>query len=215
MLSSTLRGTIVTFAMPFALSAAVGNEDNITTWRPKPFLADLKTGTAIGVGEFLLLTARHEAIGSADTSEKTIAAPGPALSSASAAAAATERGPVSMDWIAGSLAQVMELRQTPVEDLPNEAAIKISAVANAAKIILDLQDSQAPLPQVVARGDGGLQLVWYTPTRDLEIEVRANGELEIVEFDGRRNQRVKYSPEKAVDALLRIRDVFTVVSEPA
>lgn len=117
-----------------------------------------------------------------------------------------------MDWVAGPLVQVMELHQTPAADLPNEAPIKIIAVAHAAQVVLDLQDTQAPLPQIVARGDGGLQFIWYTPQRDLEIEVRADGEIEIVEFDGHRNSRGKYNPEDAVAAVKRIRDILVSAS---
>jgi len=212
MLSSTLRGTLATIAMPFALSAAVGSEDQTPIWRPKLPLTDLKTGNAVSIGDLLFFASKQQVIGSADTSEKAIVTLLPEGASASASTMATSGEPVSLDWIAGPLVQVMELRQTPPEDLPNEAAIKVIAVAHAAQVILDLQDSQAPLPQIVPRGDGGLQFVWYTSHRDLEIEVRADGDIEIVEFDGNRNSRAKYTPEEAVAAVQRIREILESAS---
>jgi hypothetical protein len=69
----------------------------------------------------------------------------------------------------GFIKQIAELALMKAEDLPNEEPIQGAAVAAAFQTILELQVSKALKPQVVTGGDGGLQLVWYSPVEILRL----------------------------------------------
>lgn len=48
----------------------------------------------------------------------------------------------------------------------------IQAVLRALDFMNGILTSEAPMPQITAVPDGGLQLEWHTPGRDLEVEFR-------------------------------------------
>jgi hypothetical protein len=135
---------------------------------------------------------------SADITETTGGTGAPALASTKLAE------DIAPTWLAKPLSQLAELIHLPVAELPGEIAIEQASIASAVRALLDVQGLQGPQPQIIARGDGGLQIVWYTPGRDLEIEVLADGKRAIVEFDGKATRRSSYEPDAAAAAFGRI-----------
>lgn len=193
-------------AVPFALASGLTNRSD--DQRPKPLragVASQQTAPAVHfLTEFRFIPLRSNAVAPTQaTADVGIFRDNEDLQAQSSASDATDRS-VNVDWLTPTLTQVMELYHSAVADLPNGQPIKQLALASVVQVALDLQSSGVPPPQVAPRGDGGLQLVWYTPKRDLEIEVYPRGNLEIVEFDGSQTVRKPFSVDEALAASRRL-----------
>jgi hypothetical protein len=201
---TTINGTVATIVVPIVMSASIGFDDHTTPWRGKPSFGATRTSDSIDMGEILRFGQRAVPIASATTSESVyVTKAGVEAQDLSSTMTAED---LAVAWLSEPLIKIVELAKLPIADLPNETPISDLGIAGAVKALFDVQDVQGPQPQVVARGDGGLQLVWYTPARDLEIDVGATGKLEIVEFDGKATTRSAYTPQGAVAALRRINE---------
>lgn len=197
---TALRGTVATIAVPIAMSAALEFDDS--PWRTRLY-GHLQTSESASLGEILRLAPILTQLGQATTSGNADVIEAPNRGGAADISFKSAEADAIL-WLSKPLVQLVELSRLPAAELPDETPIRPASIASAVKALLDLQDVQGPQPQVVARGDGGVQLVWYTRNRDLEIEVLASGKLEIVEFDGTKTRRTEYATEAAVSALERI-----------
>jgi hypothetical protein len=207
MATNTLRSISLATAVPLALStAAVGRADQSKVLRSKPPILDQTTGAAIDASpQWRVIFRPPSFVANAQTSADVILSTPRNDDSAAVAAANMSAQLFDLNWLSGPLAQIGELSLLKPEDLPNEKRIETAAVSTAAQVVVDLHDSNAPVPQITASGDGGLQLVWYTSARDLEIEVQPSGAADIIEFDGKETRRIVYSVFDTLAALAKIR----------
>jgi hypothetical protein len=205
-LQTALRGTLATIAVPVAMTTVLElNSERIA--RRSAAFSDPGALHAIDLMEVLRLTPVHGIAAAAATSNSAVVTdrtgPAPELANAKAL-----EDVALVDWLTKPLVQIVELSLLPPADLPGEEPIRQASIASAVNALIDLHVAKGPAPQIVARGDGGVQFIWYTPTRDLEIEVGANGKLKIVEFDGKATKRIPYASAEAAAALERISDVL-------
>lgn len=201
-----LRSLSLATAVPLAFGG-FANTAEPKEWRKNSPIIDLGEAAAdLRPGSFVVLfnAAGSHSSSSASTTEATDTNIPPTTASTVAGNAASVAN-LDLDFLTRSMSQIGELLQSPPADLPDEQPIRVAAVASAVGVLLDLQDANAPVPSVIARGDGGLQLVWYAQDRDLEIEVLPRGAKSIIEFDGARTHRADYSSRSALSAVNDIR----------
>lgn len=87
-------------------------------------------------------------------------------------------------------------------------SVTSAALNRAIEIVAEIADASPPPPTIAKTSAGGLQILWYTSQKDLEINISPAGEAQIIFVSEPRDFELDYSPAVAQSLVGQIRAVI-------
>jgi len=89
-----------------------------------------------------------------------------------------------MPWLATVRKRMNEIRRLKYNwDGRGSARVPTETLAFAFSMLTSTMPPKAAVPAIVPLGDGGLQLVWYSPRCDIEVEIAKPNQVNIYHHD--------------------------------
>jgi antitoxin (DNA-binding transcriptional repressor) of toxin-antitoxin stability system len=88
-----------------------------------------------------------------------------------------------MPWLTTVRRRMNEIRRLKYNwDGRGSARVPAETLAFAFSMLTSIMPPRAPVPAIVPLGDGGLQLVWYSPRCDIEVEIAKPNQVNIYQY---------------------------------